>query len=133
MSNLLDTEFELRLRNWCLWCRMREGEHYGHAGSIEGRYRSPQHWDPVNPKPEWLLTLNENDAVLVNRAYIYLPEKQRLVIVGMLIERVRQPELARKVGCHHTELGDRLYIAKRMLKNRLAQVDSRELKKRLTV
>lgn len=126
MSDLLDTEFEARFKNWIFWCRMR-GLHQGHAGSVEGRYRSPQHWDPINPKPDWLLMMDENDAVMVNRAYSQLGEYFRRVIKVLWFRpHWRAQWQAQKLSCHHSDLGDLGYRAKTMLKNRLRFIE-REL------
>lgn len=126
MSDLLDTEFEARFRNWLAWCRMK-GLHQGHAGSVEGRYRSPQHWDPVNPKPDWLLMMNENDAVMVNRAYSQLGEWWRRAIKILWFKAHLRPQWqAQKLGVHYTELGDLGFRARLMLRNRLAWLESKK-------
>ena len=128
MSDLSDDDFAPRFENWRSWCRMR-GLHQAHAGSIEGRYRSPQHWDPVNPKPDWLILLNEPYAVLVNRAYSQLGDYYRRVIKVLWFKTHWRPQWqAQKLCCHHTELGDLGYRAKLMLKNRLRYVESAEKK-----
>lgn len=123
MTDLSDTEFEVRFKNWLSWCRMK-GLHQGHAGSVEGKYRSPQHWDPVNPKPEWLLTMNEPDAVLLNRAYSQLGEYTRRAIKILWFRSYWRPQYqAQKLGVHHTELGDLGYRVKRMMENRLKYLE----------
>lgn len=125
MSDLLDTEWERRFSNWLAWCRMR-GLHQGHAGSVEGRYRSPQHWDPVNPKPDWLLMMNENDAVLLNRAYSQLGDYWRRVIKILWFRASWRPQWqAQKLCVHHTELGDLGFRARLMMRNRLRYLESK--------
>jgi hypothetical protein len=102
------------------------GMHQGHAGSVEGRYRSPQHWDPVNPKPDWLLMMDENDAVLLNRAYSQLGEYTRRVIKILWFRPHWRPQWqAQKLAVHHTELGDLGYRCKLMMQNRLKYLESK--------
>jgi len=40
-----------RLENWGLWLRLFP-LHYGQCASVEGNYRSPQHWYPPGPQPK---------------------------------------------------------------------------------
>jgi hypothetical protein len=126
LSDLKDLgDFEARFANWLHWCRMK-GMHQGHAGSVEGRYRSPQHWDPVNPKPEWLLLMDVNDAVLLNRAYSQLGEYARRAIKILWFRPYwRAQWQAQKLQVHHTELADLAYRAKKMMENRLAFIEKR--------
>lgn len=105
------------------------GLHQAHAGSIEGRYRSPQHWEPVNPKPDWLVLLNEPDAVLVNKAYSQLGDWAQRVIKTLWFAPVcywRPQRQAQRIGCHWRELGDMGYRAKLMLKNRVRYIESKD-------
>ncbi len=48
---MTDEQLEASLSNWAAWCRCRRG--WGQAASMEGGYRSPQHWDvlPVTRPP----------------------------------------------------------------------------------
>lgn len=99
----------------------------GHAGSIEGRYRSPQHWDPVNPKPEWLLMMNEPDAVLVNRAYSRLSQWAMKTIRVLWLpyrgKRLSEYQKAKELGCHYTELYDKGLRAKSELASGVALLE----------
>ena len=105
------------------WCRMR-GVYQERAGSAEGFYRSPQHWEPQNPKPDWLVSLNEPDAVMVNRAYSQLGVRARQIIkVLWFRSHWRVQWQAQKLGCHHTELRDLGHTAKTMLRNRLRFIE----------
>jgi hypothetical protein len=131
LSDLKDLDnFEVRFANWLAWCRMR-GLHQGHAGSIEGRYRSPQHWDPINPKPAWLLAMNVNDAVLVNRAFVALtessPRMARAIKVIWFKANLRPQKQAQEIGCHWKELEEIGYRAKKMLENRLGFIEKKTL------
>jgi hypothetical protein len=127
LSDLKDLDdFEVRFANWLAWCRMK-GLHQGHAGSVEGRYRSPQHWDPVSPKPQWLLTMDINDAVLLNRAFSQLGEYTRRVIKILWFRpHWRVQWQAQKLQVHHTELADLGYRSKRMMENRLKYIERKE-------
>jgi hypothetical protein len=71
------------------------------------------------------------DALLVNRAYWELGEKTRKTIKILWFRTGWKPTWqAQKIGCHHTELGEIGYRAKRMLQNRL---DFVERKSRIAV
>lgn len=115
--------FNERFSNWLHWCQLK-GIYHGKAGSAEGHYRSPQVWEPQNPKPAWLITLDENDAVLVNRAYSQLGDRTRRVIKVLWIKTGWKPQWqAQAIGCHWKELEDVGFRAKRMLENRLAFIE----------
>ena len=115
--------FEQRFSNWLHWCQLK-GIYHGKAGSAEGYYRSPQIWEPQNPKPIWLIELDENDAVLVNRAYSQLGTKARKTIKVLWIKTGWRPQWQpQAIGCHWKELEEVGYRAKRMLENRLAFIE----------
>lgn len=111
--------WQIRFENWRRWCRAA-GYHQGHAFSIEGLYRSPQHWYPDPPRPE---PLDVNDAVLVNRGYVYLAlvaERQAKIIKILTFRAYLRPQWqAQKLGMHWTELGDAYYRAKLMMRNQV--------------
>jgi hypothetical protein len=66
----------------------------------------------------------DHHALLVNRAYWELGEKsRRTILVIWFRPHWREQWKAQKIGCHHTELGEVGYRAKRMLKNRLDFVE----------
>lgn len=120
-------DFDWRFNNWLHFCKLK-GIYHGKAGSAEGRYRSPQIWEPQNPKPAWLITLDENDAVLVNRAYSQLADKTRRVIKVIWIKTWWRPQWqAQAIGCHWTKLDEAGYRAKKMLENRLNFIEKKVL------
>lgn len=57
-------ELEKRLINWGR-CQ-RDRARWSHCASIEHRWRSPQCWDPSEPKPDTDLL----DAILVEKAWV---------------------------------------------------------------
>ena len=113
-------DFLLRFENWRRWCVAR-GLHQGHAYSIEGRYRSPQHWNPPEPKPQMI---DDNDALMVNRAYTRLAQiaESQAKIIKILTFRVhlRPQWQAQKLGIHYLVLDEAYYRAKLALKNNVA-------------
>jgi hypothetical protein len=71
------------------------------------------------------------DALLVNRAYWQLAEKTRRTIKILWFRAHWKPSWqAQRIGCHHTELGEVGYKAKKMLANRL---DFMERKPRIRI
>jgi hypothetical protein len=115
--------FEYRFQNWLHWCQLK-GIYHGKAGSAEGRYRSPQTWEPQNPKPAWLIAMDVNDAVLLNRAYSQLGDRTRRTIKVLFIKTGWRPQWqAQAIGCHWKELDERGHQAKRMMENRLRQIE----------
>jgi hypothetical protein len=121
------SNFNERFENWIHWCQLK-GIYHGKAGSAEGKYRSPQTWEPQNPKPAWLITMDVNDAVLVNRAYSQLGEKTRKTIKVLFIKTTWRPQWqAQAIGCHWKELEGVGYRAKRMLENRLNFLEKNQL------
>jgi hypothetical protein len=99
-------DFALRFENWRRWC-IQKGFHRGHCGSVEGAYRSPQHWDPPEPRPASIDLL---DAVVVNRAYT------RLALIAPYLRPTRQAQI---LGTHYLRLDELLHTAKQMLSNQL--------------
>jgi hypothetical protein len=111
--------FSARFANWARWC-VQKGLYRGRAGSVEGAYRSPQHWDPPEPRPP---TIDVLDAILVNRAYVRLavlaPKQAQIIKVLVFRPHFRPQWQAQKLGIHYTELDEALSRAKRMLCNQL--------------
>ena len=118
-----DDDFPERFENWRRWC-IAKGLHQGHAMSIEGRYRSPQHWDPPNPKPPEIDLL---DAVLVNRAYTMLAqiaESQAKIIKILTFREYWRPQWqAQKLGIHYLRLDEAYRWAKIAFQNQLAFIE----------
>lgn len=120
---MTESDFEARFTNWLRWCQGRYYFQRSQAGSVEGAYRSPQRnvWDPPDPNMKILEPIRNYDAVMVNRAYWQLGDRVRQTIKILWFRpHWREQWKAQKIGCHHTELAELGYRAKRMLKNRLA-------------
>lgn len=118
-------DFEERFRNWVRWCRDVFNQR-GRAGSAEGAYRSPQHWEPPEPNMKLLDPIIDWDALLVNRAYWQLGEKTRRTIKILWFRRSWGPERqARKIGIHKSKLEEVAELSKKMLSNRLRFVENR--------
>jgi hypothetical protein len=111
--------FQQRFANWVRWC-IAKGLPQGHALSLEGQYRSPQHWWPEGPRPP---SIDLVDAVMVNRAYsrlMFLAPKQARVIKLLTFKPYLRPQWqAQKLGIHYLDLGEAYYQAKLMLRNQL--------------
>jgi hypothetical protein len=58
----------------------------GRAGSIEGRYRSPQHWDALTFAPS--ATPVAHRAMAVETAVVALPDPFKLVILLVYLRRM---------------------------------------------
>jgi hypothetical protein len=115
----LPDAFSARFNNWVRWC-VQKGLYRGRAGSVEGAYRSPQHWDPPEPRPP---TIDVLDAILVNRAYVRLamlsPRNAKVIQVLVFHPYIRPTRQAQILGTHYLELDRRLDEAKAMLANQL--------------
>lgn len=113
------TDFQERFENWVRWC-CSKGLYQGHAFSIEGQYRSPQHWWPEGPRPPSIDTV---DAVLLNRAYNRLsmlaPKQGRIIKLLTFKSYLRPQWQAQKLGIHYLDLEKALYRAKLMMRNQL--------------
>jgi hypothetical protein len=112
--------FEARFGNWVRWCVQR-GLYRGRAGSVEGAYRSPQHWDPPEPRPP---TIDLVDALTVNRGYTRLaelaPYHAKVIKTLVFNPKGYTAKLqAQVLGSNHLKLGPLLDTAKQMLKNQL--------------
>lgn len=114
-----DAVFATRFSNWVRWCNQK-GLYQGRCGSIEGAYRSPQHWDPPEPRPQ---PIDELDAVLVNRAFTHLaqlsPRNANVIKIVVFRPYWRPQWQAQKLGIHWQKLGEALAQAKKMLGNQL--------------
>jgi hypothetical protein len=111
--------FEPRFRNWVRWC-VQKGLHRGRAGSVEGAYRSPQHWDPPEPRPAEIDVL---DAIVVNRAYTRLalisPRSAKVIQILVFMPYIRPQRQAQMLGTHYLRLDALLEQCKQMLRNQL--------------
>jgi hypothetical protein len=114
-----EVEFAARFRNWVRWC-LAKGLYQGRTGSIEGAYRSPQHWDPPEPRPE---PVDELDAILMNKAYVRLwmgsETAARVIQVLVFTPYLRPTRQAQILGTHYMRLEQELAKAKKMMQNLL--------------
>ena len=72
-------QFQLRFTNWIRWCTENTAEPNSPCNSIEGRYKSPQIWDEVRPNMGLLNPINKWDAMILQRAYVAMPDAERRV------------------------------------------------------
>lgn len=85
-------DIENRLDEWSRWSRTRPHP-YRSCGSIEGHYRSPQHWDAVTWSPSATPVVWR--AMQVEMAVVALPEPFKLVIVLIYLRRMPLAALPR--------------------------------------
>jgi len=111
--------WEQRWENWTRWCKQK-GLHQGRTGSVEGAYRSPQHWDPPEPRPKVIDVL---DAIQVNRGYTQLaliaPKTAKVIQILVFHPYLRPQRQAQMLGTHYLKLDALLNRAKVMLRNQL--------------
>lgn len=119
--------FEPRFRNWLRWCAEYASEPHGSAASAEGAYRSPQIWDEVRPNLGLLNPVDKWDAMVVQRAYVGMPDGERRVIKFMYFRpHWRREWIAQKLDVHHSRLGERLLVAKGCMSLVLDGLDGKE-------
>lgn len=83
-----------RIENWRRWA-IATGSPYGQANSLEGDYRSPQHWHPEGPRGPnvWLA-----DALLLEDAWKTVrPLESRAIILWHHIYRLPEWRIRRRV------------------------------------
>ena len=109
--------FEVRFQNWVRWCNQK-GLYRGRVGSAEGDWRSPQIWDPPEPRPE---PINDPDAVEMNRAYTQLamtaPTYARAIQVLVFRPYLRPQRQGQILGVNYQKLDQLLHKSKQMMKN----------------
>jgi hypothetical protein len=105
-----------RIENWSRWAKVRP--HYRVTQSLEGRYKSPQHWEP----PSVSLPTDVNDALLVEKELVSLtfPHKAReLIKYFHLTPFIPLHVACRKIKTKPHLIDDEYHKAKLMLENRL--------------
>lgn len=119
-SNSRVLTFEVRFGNWLRWCMGRTGVVDVRCGSVEGRWKSPQVWDVVEPNERVLNPVVDWDAYELQRAYLALPVKQQ-VTIKVCYFRHSWPDnrKARKIGCKTHEIGRYAEQAKRQMESML--------------
>ena len=83
-----------RIENWRRWV-LYGTVHYSQAESLEGNYRSPQHWHPEGPKAAAVLV---HDAELLEAAWRTVrPLESRSVLLWHHIYRLPEWTIRRRV------------------------------------
>ena len=84
-----------RIDNWRRWVLAGGGHHYRPAQSLEGDYRSPQHWHPEAPRPASAVRA---DAELLEAAWRTVrPLESRSIILWHHINRLPEWTIRRRV------------------------------------
>jgi len=117
----MKSEYQRLINQWARWSR--ETFRYGHCGSIEHKYLSPQCWESPEPRPP---EINLKEVMQVERAVIQLPDKHRIVLIWSRVHRVKEPwAIARQAKKRHRvwvnphKVEDLIYEAEKMVSNRL--------------
>lgn len=107
-----------RLDNWAYWCIERDPRRS--CRSIEGRYR-PEGGDRTLP----VIVVNPLDAVIIERAMVKMPGRERGLLKAHFIEREPVINLRRRFairfGMYESEIGRAI----RMVEDTLKTVDSK--------
>lgn len=114
---MTDDDLNEILLNWARWVRDR-GYRKQHCYSIEGRYRSPQHWNPPEPRPPdtdlW-------EAVKVEKIIIRLPRKYMVLLVGHYVKKSNPMATCRKIAIRFNDYDATLQMARLMVRNNLLE------------
>ena len=108
-----EVEVDARLCEWARWCVRRGGS--PDIGSLEGRYRSPQHWHRVEPTMPIIL----RQVLDVERMLVAMPELERALLRGWYVYRRSPGDLCRRLAIHWQLFPARLRYARLMLRNLL--------------
>jgi len=108
-------DIDQRLENWQR--AFREHRNYRVTPSLEGRYKSPQHWDAREPKVE----VNMIDALAVERAAVGMPQPYKAILKFEYFQKYFMPiqRLCKKYAIRISYYDIELDKAKRMIINRL--------------
>lgn len=102
-----------RLDNWALWCIERQPRRS--CRSIEGRYR-PEGGDRDIP----VFVVNPLDAVVIERAMVKMPNRERGLLKAHFVDREPVIELRRKYairfGMYESEIGRAIRMVEDVLK-----------------
>lgn len=102
-----------RLDNWALWCIERQPRRS--CRSIEGRYR-PEGGERDIP----VFVVNPLDAVVIERAMVKMPIRERALLKAHFVEREPVVELRRRFairfGMYESEIGRAIRIVEDTLK-----------------
>lgn len=102
-----------RLKNWAAWSqdRIRQGK----CGSIENRWKSPQIWNPPEPRTEW----NTPDAADLYAMVCKVPENPwRWCLHMRYVYHMDYGDIRKALAIpRKTQVEDVLHKARAMLKN----------------
>ena len=114
-------DIESLLQNWGAWLRSGTNAK-GHCFSIEGRYRSPQCWYPVQPRePE----ANVHDAFRIERVMPHVPRQHWKALKFHYVYRM-EPRLAcKRLAIRYAAWDSFLNDARAMVANNLTLRESR--------
>jgi len=120
----LKTELRRLIDQWARYSR--NGFYYGHCGSVEHKYLSPQCWYAPEPRPP---EINLSEVLDVERAITGAPEKNRVCLVLRYVRKVKEPwilsRLAKKeyrVWVKPHDVEDLTHEGTRMVANRLRRI-----------
>jgi hypothetical protein len=119
-------DLEPRLENWGSVMRWRRSRGNGSTGSIEGGYRSPQHWEPWGIATPSDISLGWKDAEDVELAASCLSLRYHAILRGRYVAKAGPNSMARivrKLGFHSTRAGEieaALAMGKALLLHELA-------------
>jgi hypothetical protein len=102
-----------RLTNWGHWARTRT--HYGHCYSIEHQYRSPQHWNPPEPR----IVVDVPEAMEVERVMRHIPRRHSVALACHFVWRLPQKACCQRVMLRFDLWDEFLGDAMHMVQNRL--------------
>lgn len=109
-----------RLENWALWCIERDPRRS--CRSIEGRYR-PEGGDRDIP----VMVVNPLDAVIIERAMVRMPIRERELLKAHFIEREPVINLRRRYsirfGMYESEIGRSIRTLENVLKTVKKSID----------
>ena len=91
---MLAEVLEDRLQEWKRWC-MSGRRHRGQCGSLEGNYRSPQHWDPLTWAPDARPIAYR--AFEVELIVVVMPDPWRLTLTLFYIRHAHLAEIRRRL------------------------------------
>lgn len=114
---MTEDDLEAIFRNWARWVRDR-GYRKQHCYSIEGRYRSPQHWNPPEPRPP---EVDIFQALKVEKIVIRLPNKYKVLLVGHFVKLSNPMSICRKIAIRFNDYDATLQMAKIMVRNNLVE------------
>ena len=103
---MLAEVLEARLAEWSRWC-LSGRHHRGQCGSLEGDYRSPQHWEPVTWAPQMRpIAWRAYEVEVVVTAML---DPFRTVLTMVYIIRAR-PETIRRILRRRFRVNDHLQV-----------------------